>query len=102
VPPPKPADAPRVAEPAKAPAPDPAAITAAQQAQAQREQQQAELYNQYLVQVRKQVLRNIEYPRRAQKEGVEGLVVLRLTLAAAMSPAAKWRRRRTTCSMRRR
>lgn len=83
------AEAPRpaaeAAKPAAAPAaPDPAvqaaAQLAAQQARQEKEQQQAELYNQYLGQVRKQVLRNIDYPRRAQKEGVEGLVVLRINL----------------------
>lgn len=67
-------------KPAAAPAPDPAALAAAQQARQEKEQQQAELYNQYLGQVRKQVLRNIDYPRRAQKEGIEGLVVLRVNL----------------------
>jgi TonB family protein len=72
--------APEPAKPAAPPAPDPAAQLAAQQARLEKEQQQADLYNQYLGQVRKQVLRNIDYPRRAQKEGVEGLVVLRLNL----------------------
>jgi TonB family protein len=67
-------------KPAAAPAPDPAAVAAAQQARLDKERQQAELYNQYLGQVRKQVLRKIDYPRRAQKENIEGLVVLRINL----------------------
>jgi periplasmic protein TonB len=71
------------AEPAKvaaAPQPDPAALAAAQQAKAEKEQQQNEFYNQYLGQIRKQVLRNIDYPRRAAKENIEGLVMLRVSL----------------------
>jgi len=78
-PPPKP-----IAEPVKTPAaaaqPDPAALAAAQQAKAEKEQQQTGLYNQYLGQIRTQVLRHIEYPRRASKEGIEGLVMLRISL----------------------
>ncbi|HSB96298.1 MAG TPA: TonB family protein [Spongiibacteraceae bacterium] len=66
--------------PAATPQPDPAALAAAQQAKAEKEQQQTELYNQYLGQIRKQVLRHIEYPRRASKEGIEGLVMLRISL----------------------
>ena len=83
---PTPAPAPKpAAEPqrpvAAAPAtPDPAAQESARQAQADKEKQQAELYNVYLGQIRKQVLKQIDYPRRAQKENIEGLVVLRINL----------------------
>lgn len=59
-----------------APAPQPIAPAE----QAGKERQQTELYDQYLGQVRKQVLRHIDYPRRAQKEGIEGLVLLRINL----------------------
>lgn len=75
---PKPAAA---AAPAPAaPQPDANAQAAASQQRAEKEKQQAALYDQYLGLVRKQVLRSIEYPRRAQKEGIEGLVVLRINL----------------------
>lgn len=83
--------APEPAKPAAPAQPDPAAQAAAQaaaqqqaradsQARQEKEKQQTALNDQYLGQVRKQVLRNIDYPKRAQKEGVEGLVVLRITL----------------------
>lgn len=52
---------------------------AARQAKAKQEAQQG-LYNQYLVQVRQLVNRKTEYPRRAAKENIEGLVVLRVEL----------------------
>jgi protein TonB len=76
---PEPAKAPVAAAPvaapvAAAPQPDPAA----QKAKADKELAQSDLYDQYLGQIRKQVLRRIEYPRRASKEGVEGLVMLRV------------------------
>jgi periplasmic protein TonB len=76
----RPAPAPEPVRPIAPAAPDPAALAAASQARMEKEQQQADLYNQYLGQVRKQVLKNIDYPRRAQKEGVEGLVVLRINI----------------------
>jgi periplasmic protein TonB len=79
-PPPPPKAIVEPAKPAAAPQPDPAALAAAQQAKAEKEQQQNEFYNQYLGQIRKQVLRNIEYPRRASKENIEGLVMLRVSL----------------------
>jgi len=83
--------APEPAKPASPAQPDAAAQAAAQAAAAQqaradsqarqdKEKQQSALNDQYLGQVRKQVLRNIDYPKRAQKEGIEGLVVLRINL----------------------
>lgn len=67
------------------PQPDPAiaaqrAREEQQKATALKAEQQQALYNDYLVQTRRQVNRNIEYPRRAVKDSLEGLVVLRVKL----------------------
>lgn len=52
----------------------------AQRAKEEHDKAQTALYNEYLVQVRRQVNKHIEYPRRAIKEGLEGLVVVRVQL----------------------
>lgn len=68
-------EAPKAAPtPAPAPQPEaPAKVIDAQERQA--------LYNQYVSDVRNRVVRNIEYPRRAAKEGIEGLVMLRIQVS---------------------
>lgn len=65
--------------PAAAPQPDNSAQQA-QKAREEHEKTQVALYNDYLAQIRRQVNKNTEYPRRAVKEGIEGLVVLRVQL----------------------
>ncbi len=78
---PEPQPAPEPTKVAAAPAqPESATVAAAQPANADKEKEQAELYNQYLRQIHKQVIRRIEYPRRAQKEGIEGLVMLSISI----------------------
>lgn len=64
------------AEVAKAapPQPDPAALAA----KAAHDKEQETLYGDYVSQVRNKVVRNIDYPRRAQKENIEGLVMVRI------------------------
>lgn len=52
--------------------------TAAVAAPAANDGAQDELFNSYFSIVRKQVLTNIQYPRRAAKEGIEGMVMVRL------------------------
>lgn len=47
-------------------------------AKAAHDNEQDELNNNYFGIVRKQVIRNIEYPRRAVKESIEGLVMVRI------------------------
>ena len=66
--------------PKSAPEAAPAPTVAQQQAREEREKKQRALYNEYLNQVRKLVNKNTEYPRRAIKEGLEGLVVVRVQL----------------------
>ncbi len=79
----KPAPAPAVAaapEPVKpapapaAPQPDPAALAA----KAAREKAQETMNNEYAAVVRNKVLRNIDYPKRAVKDNIEGLVMARI------------------------
>jgi periplasmic protein TonB len=69
---PKPAPAPVVQQP------DTASLAMAQKAREEKEAQQQNLYNEYLLQIRRAVNRKTEYPRRAVKDTVEGLVVLRV------------------------
>jgi TonB family protein len=62
-----------------APAAQPAQTdSAAAAAKAARDKAQDALNNEYYGVVRKQVLKNIEYPRRAVKENIEGLVMVRV------------------------
>jgi len=86
---PKPATAATSTAPAKpAAVATPAIDIAAQQAEQQareaqakaKQQQQSDLYDSYLSEVRKQVVRNVEYPKRAQKENIEGLVMMRVRI----------------------
>ncbi|MFT3931673.1 MAG: TonB family protein [Spongiibacteraceae bacterium] len=66
-----------VAEPAKpvAPAqPDPAALAA----KAARAKEQEDLNAEYTKVVRNKVLKNITYPKRAEKDNIEGLVMVRI------------------------
>jgi len=63
-----------------------AAQAAAQRAREEHDKAQSALYNEYLAQVRRQVNKHIEYPRRAIKEGLEGLVVLRVQLDRLGNP----------------
>lgn len=67
-----------VAKAAPAPAalvqPDAATIAA----KAAHEKEQQALYGEYAGGIRGKVLRNIEYPRRAAKESIEGLVMVRI------------------------
>ena len=51
---------------------------AATEVNAANDNAQDELFNSYFSIVRKQVLTNIQYPRRAAKEGIEGMVMVRL------------------------
>ena len=81
----KPESKPRETAPAAAvdiakatPAPQPDA--AAQQAKEAHDKQQAQLYNEYLSAARKEIVRNIEYPRRAVKDNIEGLVMVRIQI----------------------
>lgn len=80
---------PKAKEPLPAPAPapvkptpiaqsEPAAPAPAAPSREAHDQQQQLLYDQYLGAVRKQVIRNIEYPRRAIKDGIEGLVMMKV------------------------
>jgi periplasmic protein TonB len=67
---------PTPAKPAPAPVvPDAAAVAAAKAAH---DAQQDDLLNGYFSTVRKQVLTNIQYPRRAVKENIEGMVMMRI------------------------
>lgn len=81
---PKPAPAPVAQQPAKPPVPaappqpDPAALAAANAA---RDREQEALNAEYAKVVRNKVLRNIDYPRRAAKENIEGLVMVRIKVA---------------------
>lgn len=65
-------------EVAKATQADTEAIAAAQRNKEAHDKQQEQLSNEYLGTVRKEVIHNIEYPRRAVKENIEGLVMLRI------------------------
>lgn len=50
-------------------------------AQAKAKQElQARLYDSYLGEVRKLVVRHVEYPKRAQKDNIEGLVMMRVRI----------------------
>jgi len=69
-----------------APADNATAQANAQRAKEERDKAQSALYNDYLAQVRRQVNKHIEYPRRAIKEGLEGLVVLRVQLDRLGNP----------------
>lgn len=80
---PKPSTAPAVTAPAAtppapvpqaAPQPDPAALAA----KAAREKEQNRLNSEYAGVVRNKVLRNIDYPKRAIKDNIEGLVMARI------------------------
>lgn len=77
---PKPAPAPTVAatpepvKPAAVPQPDPAALAA----KAAHDKEQDALNTEYAGVVRNKVLRNIEYPKRAVKDSIEGLVMVRI------------------------
>lgn len=70
--------------PAASPKPTPAATapspsdTPTAEAKAAHNNAQDELLNSYFSVVRKEVLTNIQYPRRAAKEGIEGMVMVRL------------------------
>jgi len=86
---PKPAIAPASAPPKPGPAESASPAATANAAPAPKEQKeqkddteklQLALYNQYLTQIRRRVNQSTEYPRRAIKEGIEGLVVLRVQL----------------------
>lgn len=72
--PPKPAPAP-VAQP------DPAALAA----KAAHDKEQDRLNSEYATVVRNKVLRNIEYPKRAAKDNIEGLVMVRIKVDRAGS-----------------
>lgn len=63
------------AAPAPQVQPDAAALAAAKAAH---EKEQDALNNDYYGVIRKQVVKNVEYPRRAAKEGIEGMVMVRL------------------------
>lgn len=93
---PKPAAAP-ANTPAKAvAAPAPIVDTAAQLAEQQareaqakaKQKQQSDLYDSYLGEVRKMVVRSVEYPKRAQKENIEGLVMMRVRIDRSGSLAS--------------
>jgi TonB family protein len=66
------------AEVAKAAQADADAIAAAQQNKEAHDKQQEQFSNEYLGAIRKAVMHNIEYPRRAVKENIEGLVMVRI------------------------
>lgn len=85
--PPKPTAAPPVAAATEAPKAAPAPATApatpppAQPdpaAKAAHDNEQDALSNEYFSIVRRQVIKNIEYPRQAVKENIEGLVMVRI------------------------
>lgn len=62
--------------PAVAPQPDPAALAA----KAAHDKEQQALNTEYAAVVRNKVLRNIDYPKRAVKDNIEGLVMVRIKL----------------------
>jgi TonB family protein len=75
---PKPAPATTSVAAAPAPAPSPPPAVDQQRAQQQKQQRQQALYNDYLGDLRRRVSGKLKYPRRAVKQDIEGLVVLKV------------------------
>jgi TonB family protein len=76
-------------EKAKEPAPAIAApvqpVAAAPQPSSEAQEKQKALYNAYVGQIRQLVVRNIDYPKRAIKESIEGLVMIKVKVDRAGS-----------------